>query len=606
MSNFGVFENKEKTVDFFEPYKQRNPLRKVWNEAVDEGGNPLLNLLSRAYKVTKEGWKTIKKTAHTISTSKSQHFLSERLGLNTSENKSAYSQNKTQNVDPTCNGHGTYVNGKCTCTGNYFGESCQYTCNNGVLNQGFCNCNEHWKGPFCDIYCDQGYYDPRLLPSQCHCLENYTSSDCSVKCANGTFDGTRCVCERGFQGDACDVECYHGTRELRDGSNEPYCKCLPGYFGISCQYSECYLGEWDDASDPNRTCKCYAYAYHQGRLLKNEAKERGEEVDESDDDDDDDEDEEMVYCDKLRDVQCELVVTNPASECSAKELESNKNAYCIKWEKDKEMELTFGVECKFETGNITSDQPQGYGRVTGNILNETTIVSTGGDIIFMISDKVKMDVEARLVNFNRMKNNKLVLEKKYFSAKELNYTPSAYDDLPDFKYPITLNLSMLDPDYPDSFVPPLSDFIVTNRISMELSAKLLNDQLTFISGTNSTAKEVNPKRDIQIKNKWVYIDYGFMKIPPYVAPKLDTFLIVVIVLASVVVLLVAIYLIMMCRECYIDYKEDKAEEEAKRLAEEKEMENEEEWSDSEDDWSDSDFYSDDDEKIDVFSTRKDE
>eukprot|EP00770_Monocercomonoides_exilis_P001810 MONOS_1799.1-p1 / transcript=MONOS_1799.1 / gene=MONOS_1799 / organism=Monocercomonoides_exilis_PA203 / gene_product=unspecified product / transcript_product=unspecified product / location=Mono_scaffold00034:346-2367(+) / protein_length=506 / sequence_SO=supercontig / SO=protein_coding / is_pseudo=false len=505
----------------------------------------------------KSQWEMMMRSFQLVSSPNTPHFETEKVGISRDDTPyvPAYATKRILE-DSNCNGRGTFKEGKCICDNPYFGEECQYECHHGKIENDFCTCESKWKGPFCDVSCDHGYYDPTATTG-CRCLRNYVGPDCGIKCVNGQYYEGRCYCDVGYVGDECDLLCYHGTREVGDDPDRtPYCKCEPGYIGPACQFSECFYGEWDDPESETRECKCYPWAFHSGRYRyvvppTNETK--------------------AVLCDTLRNVVCDMVITSPKSQCSPREQEANPNSFCIKWERGKDITLEYGLRCAFTKGDITEKEPKGYGKAEGSILNESTTIVKDGDIIFMVSSDTKISLRAQLINFNRMSNNKIFLAKQTYSDVQLNYSfvPNSSDII--FPYPIKIDMSSLDPDNSDAFDPPLRDFIITNRMNLELSANLTSDKINFLPNSNSSARNRYIARIVSIKNKWIYIDYPFMKPPKYKPPRLDTFVIVIIVIVSIIALLVVIYALFKLRDYFRDKKEEKEEEAQRKLRKHKLM-----------------------------------
>lgn len=51
--------------------------------------------------------------------------------------------------DVTCDNGGTCDEGDCTCTTNYYGETCADFCENGTYNEGDCMCDDGYEGGSC-------------------------------------------------------------------------------------------------------------------------------------------------------------------------------------------------------------------------------------------------------------------------------------------------------------------------------------------------------------------------------------------------------------------------------------------------------------------------
>ncbi|NWY03551.1 SNED1 protein, partial [Nothoprocta ornata] len=102
----------------------------------------------------------------------------------------------------TCNyiRPGRYI---CTCSPGYYGNNCQY---GGPRVPGACLSNPCQNEGSC-LETEQGYV--------CECREGYTGQDCRDKLSEG------CECRNGGS-------CLEG--------NVTICQCLPGYFGLLCEF----------------------------------------------------------------------------------------------------------------------------------------------------------------------------------------------------------------------------------------------------------------------------------------------------------------------------------------------------------------------------------
>ncbi|XP_021251644.1 sushi, nidogen and EGF-like domain-containing protein 1 isoform X1 [Numida meleagris] len=102
----------------------------------------------------------------------------------------------------TCNyiRPGRYI---CTCSPGYYGNNCQY---GGPRVPSACLSNPCQNGGSC-LELEQGY--------ACDCLEGYAGQDCHDKLTEG------CECRNGGS-------CLEG--------NVTICQCLPGYFGLLCEF----------------------------------------------------------------------------------------------------------------------------------------------------------------------------------------------------------------------------------------------------------------------------------------------------------------------------------------------------------------------------------
>ena len=124
----------------------------------------------------------------------------------------------------------------------------------------------------------------------------------------------------------------------------------------------------------------------------------------------------------MRDIDCEIVIVTPVSQCSDRELETNPKAYCITWESNKELHLIFGLKCRFSAGNTTTNEPnvctfwylfpisffyQGYSRNDSKLISDDVEVLDAGDVVLSLSNNTAFDVSVNVINFNRMTNNTL-------------------------------------------------------------------------------------------------------------------------------------------------------------------------------------------------------
>uniref|UniRef100_A0A670YKS9 Platelet endothelial aggregation receptor 1 n=1 Tax=Pseudonaja textilis TaxID=8673 RepID=A0A670YKS9_PSETE len=175
------------------------------------------------------------------------------------------------------------VNGACLCSPGYAGPHCETLCPNSThgfqcaafcpcQNGGVCHlpssskcaCPSGWTGDICSTRCPVGHFgfscqeecrchnggqcDPDS--GQCRCAPGYLGEECREKCPIGkygqdcreTCDCTNgghcfhisggCLCEAGFYGSHCEER-----------------KCLPGLYGLSCQFP-CLC-------DPQHTQSCH-------------------------------------------------------------------------------------------------------------------------------------------------------------------------------------------------------------------------------------------------------------------------------------------------------------------------------------------------------------
>ena len=179
-----------------------------------------------------------------------------------------------------CSGHGTCLDGKCTCTSDFYrGELCEALCpgdttygevcsghgscaatGNGTAE---CTCEEGWKWSSClcndDLTCfSNGVCKPD--ESGCLCISGYTeSSDCR-DCAAGFVrdssglcvacscsghgscevydDGVACACDEGWGGSSCS-------------------ECAPDYYGPTCSI-ECTASKCNNRGtcDAEGSCVC--------------------------------------------------------------------------------------------------------------------------------------------------------------------------------------------------------------------------------------------------------------------------------------------------------------------------------------------------------------
>ncbi|XP_067162500.1 N-acetylglucosamine-1-phosphodiester alpha-N-acetylglucosaminidase [Apteryx mantelli] len=118
-----------------------------------------------------------------------------------------------------CSSHGDCVQGRCSCTGDFWhGPACD------VLDCGPSNCSLHGT----------------CTDSGCLCDAGWTGSNCSEACASG------------FYGDACTQKCLCQNGGLCDPVHGT-CSCPAGYYGTSCEQA-CPMGWYG----PNcqKLCAC--------------------------------------------------------------------------------------------------------------------------------------------------------------------------------------------------------------------------------------------------------------------------------------------------------------------------------------------------------------
>ncbi|KAG8201591.1 hypothetical protein JTE90_011257 [Oedothorax gibbosus] len=119
-----------------------------------------------------------------------------------------------------CNGHGSCVDGQCSCDANWLPPKCdQLFCkenncsNHGICSNEGCICHPGYFGQECNQSCQNGWYGDQCS-HQCTCLN---SADCNpitgaCLCKSG-FTGNNCenVCPPGFFGENCELQCQCDT-----------------------------------------------------------------------------------------------------------------------------------------------------------------------------------------------------------------------------------------------------------------------------------------------------------------------------------------------------------------------------------------------------------
>jgi len=110
------------------------------------------------------------------------------------------------------------INGSClSCKDGYWGDSCQFKCNNGcriecTQSTGYCICKD-------------GYF------------ENRCEDKCFVKCKTCNSSTVCTTCPKWFWGETCD-ECDQNCADACD-QNTGHCKCKNGYYNSNGSESKC-------------------------------------------------------------------------------------------------------------------------------------------------------------------------------------------------------------------------------------------------------------------------------------------------------------------------------------------------------------------------------
>ncbi|KAA6386967.1 MAG: hypothetical protein EZS28_017505 [Streblomastix strix] len=434
------------------------------------------------------------------------------------------SQQRIKNID--CKNEGKEVSGVCVCIDNYFGEECEFECQQGSLEDGFCQCN----GPECNVSCSNGYYDPRYEPTQCHCQPGYMGDDCSIPCVNGKLneDKDQCECDLGYMGTACNIPCYKDQGEVDTGTGA--CTCKSEFGGKQCQFKQCHRGVQITAPLQPAQCTCFPDSYTSGTV-------------------------ENVSCEVMRDTICQFDILQPESKCQDHEIDANKDAYCIQLNKGEDIQLTFGIRCELSTSSrgstATSPLSSDADIPTGDDVNNTpysdyiTVRNTNQTVRLWLRPDVQISVEARTFDFFHASDNKLMFYQKILSKQELTYSLDTDGNI-QFTSPITVQ-NRTDND------SLAMNYLVTDRMSMQLTGHIIDQ--SSLPG------------QLIFKQRW--LNFDFMNLGPgkYKPPPIDTFLIVIIILVSLLFIVALVAIIVQIVTYILEKKEEKLEQEKRDEAE---------------------------------------
>jgi len=165
-------------------------------------------------------------------------------------------------ADTSCNGHGTFKNGSCSCSDGYVGKECD-VCDLGYQSQkttegvithcvpvgsaDLCKPDSCGCLPVDGNKCEMiGLCDDSSGKVVCSCPSQYAGSHCE-KCASGFTGYPRCVFAN-----HCPSSCGHGECQVSTGT----CACFSGWAGTQCDScapgfsgSECSNYNPDDGSN---------------------------------------------------------------------------------------------------------------------------------------------------------------------------------------------------------------------------------------------------------------------------------------------------------------------------------------------------------------------
>ena len=166
-----------------------------------------------------------------------------------------------------CSGHGSCVDGVCSCAAGFHGvdcgahtaKACKDSCNGngncavaGVGAAPVCLCHSKFVGVACEleIGCPSNCNGNGLCKGgKCQCYQGYSGAECTSFCPHnctlapnvfGTLTprgrcsmDNKCICKDGYSGPDCSQECpsrCFGHGECDDG----VCICHEGYMGVDC------------------------------------------------------------------------------------------------------------------------------------------------------------------------------------------------------------------------------------------------------------------------------------------------------------------------------------------------------------------------------------
>lgn len=251
-------------------------------------------------------------------------------------------------------------------------------------------------------------------------------------------------------------------------------------------------------------------------------------------------------CTSYKHIECGFLIKNLTSitQCSGVERNANPFGLCLEYGKGKEYDLKFGIKCHMEQ-EVKGFSCDGSEEVCVTVTDTTTRERT---LILYMAETFNISISISAYNFNRMSNDgeRKEMKSTKLTQKDLQYRHS--DTLDETSFTNDNNISFT---VGDEFM----NYVVTNRLSLELSASIPPKEMT------------DKLNSIHFSPVWFYVDFPNNKIPRYRLKPLTSFQIVVIVLAvfiGLVIIIATIHLLYKYYQNYKDEKEDLEKEQAQR------------------------------------------